>query len=193
MMSCCQTCSSDRISLISRAALRIPSVLLFFVLLSAHRFLLFCAILGRMLHDLSELLIWTIHCKCRVAKIASIVSPSSDHAERRQVPKLSLVVAAFPGCRNEVSDSAWLGSSWVFADTFCSAVLMLLNLSVLPLAVSFISVRNCCITSAISCLNCCWNVTISATVTMFVHDYAAAGAAAADFRRLSSISTRDVA
>ena len=52
-----------------------------------------------------------------------------------------------------------------FSDTFCSAVLMLLNMSILPFPVSFISVRNCPITSVISCLSCRWNVTISAVVT----------------------------
>ena len=40
-----------------------------------------------------------------------------------------------------------------FADSFCSDVLMLLNMSILPLTVSFIPAGNCCITSAISCLN----------------------------------------
>ena len=82
-----------------------------------------------------------------------------------------------------------------FADTFCNAVLMLLNMSILPLTVSFISVHNCCVTCVISCLNCCWNVTISTAMTMSIHKSAAAGAAApaGDFRRLSSVSTRDVA
>ena len=41
-----QTCSSDRISLLSCATLRIPSALLFIALLSAVRLLLFCEILG---------------------------------------------------------------------------------------------------------------------------------------------------
>ena len=65
-----------------------------------------------------------------------------------------------------------------FADTLCSAVLTLLNMAILPLTVSFTSVRNCCIASVISCLDYCWNVTISAVVTMSVHNSAAAGAAA---------------
>ena len=55
-----------------------------------------------------------------------------------------------------------------FADTLCSAVLMLLNMSNLQLTVLIICVRNCYITSAISCLNRCWNVPKSAVVTMSV-------------------------
>ena len=80
-----------------------------------------------------------------------------------------------------------------FARTFCSAVLMLLNMSILPLTVSFMTVRNCCITSAISCLDCCRNVTISAAVTMSVHNSAAAGdaAAAADFRAFPPVMSLD--
>ena len=72
-----------------------------------------------------------------------------------------------------------------FADTFCNVVVMLFNMSILPLTLSFNSVRKCGITSAIPCLNCCWNVTMSG------HNSAAAGAAAvaADFHD----STRDVA
>ena len=50
---------------------------------------------------------------------------------------------------------------------------------ILSLTVSFISVLNGCITSAISCLNCCWNVTKSAAMTMPVDDSAAGTAAAA--------------
>ena len=76
-----------------------------------------------------------------------------------------------------------------FADTFCNAVLMLLNMSILPLTASFISVQllyHICHFM----FNCCWNVTRSAVVTMSVHNSAAA---AAVFRRLSSVSTRDVA
>ena len=46
---------------------------------------------------------------------------------------------------------------------------MLLNMSILPLTVSFISVRNGCITSATSCLNCHWNVTTAAVVTVSVY------------------------
>ena len=76
-----------------------------------------------------------------------------------------------------------------FADTFCNAVLMLLNMSFLLLTVSFIPVRHCCITSVIS-----WNVTVFTVMIMSVRNSAAAGAAAAaDFRKLSSASTRDVA
>ena len=41
------------------------------------------------------------------------------------------------------------------ADTFCSAVLVLFHMSILPLTVSFISFLKCCITSVMSCLNCC--------------------------------------
>ena len=133
------------------------------------------------------------------SSLTRIVFPSSDHAcihlcmsdlECRNYP-LSLLPSHFS--KNEVADSVWLGSS-CFAVTFCCAVLMLLNMSLLPLTVSFISVRNCCVTSAISCLSCCWNVTISAVVTMSVQNSAIAGAAAnADFRRPSGASTRDVA
>ena len=66
-----------------------------------------------------------------------------------------------------------------------------IDLSSSSLTVAFISVRNCCITSVISCLTCCWTVTGSGVVS--VHESAAAGdAAAAAFGRLSSASTRDV-
>ena len=63
---------------------------------------------------------------------------------RHEVPKLSLLV---------------------WKHKFCNDALMLLNMSSLPLTVSSISVRSCCITSDISCLNG-WNVTISAVVTI---------------------------
>ena len=65
------------------------------------------------------------------------------------------------------------------ADTFCSAVLMLFNVSIPPLTVSFTSILSCCITSVISFLNCSWNAIRSAVVTVSVHESAAAGAAAA--------------
>ena len=66
-----------------------------------------------------------------------------------------------------------------FAETIWSAVLMLFNMSILPLIVSFTSALNCCITSVTSCVNCCWNVAKSAVVTMSVHNSAGAAAAAA--------------
>ena len=133
------------------------------------------------------------------SSLTRIVSHSSDHActhqsksdlKCREYP-LSLLPSHCPEMKSPIRYGL---EATGFAVTFCSAVLMLLNMSILPLTVSFISVRNCCVTSASSCLNCCCNVTISAALTMAVHTSAAAGAAAdADFRRLSSASTRDVA
>ena len=128
--------------------------------------------------------------------LRSVVSPSSDHAcihkcksdKKCRKSPLSLLPSQLLEKRPLIRCGLEAAG---FADTFCSAVLMLLNLSILLLAVSFISVRNCCITSSITCLNCRWNTTISAVVTMSVHNYAAP--AAAVFRRLSSASTRDVA
>ena len=184
MLNCCQTRSSGRISSQSRATLRAPSVLTSVVLFSAVRLLLFYAGLRNVSPQSS---------------LTRIVSHSSDHActhqsksdlKCREYP-LSLLPSHCPEMKSPIRYGL---EATGFAVTFCNAVLMLLNMSILPLAVSFISVRNCCITSAISCLSCCWNVTISAVVTMAVHTSAAAGAAAdADFRRLSSASTRDVA
>ena len=73
-------------------------------------------------------------------------------------------------------------------DAFWSAALMLLNMSILPLIDSFTSAFSCCITSVISCLNCCWNVARSAGVTMSAHCAAEAPAtvAAAAVLRLAS-------
>ena len=73
-----------------------------------------------------------------------------------------------------------------FADTFRNALLVLLNMPILPLTVTFNSVRNSCITSVISSLNCCWNATRFSVVTMSVHESAAAGAAAVAVLYLAS-------
>ena len=58
------------------------------------------------------------------------------------------------------------GLEAAFAVTLCNAVAMPFNMSSLPLAVSFSSLRTCCISSAISCLTCCCKWTMSAAVTM---------------------------
>ena len=81
----------------------------------------------------------------------SIVSPPSGHACVHKC-KSDMKCQNYP---------CWFGST-----KFCNDALMLLNMSILPLTVSSMSVRSCCITSAISCLNGCWNVTISAVVTI---------------------------
>ena len=78
-----------------------------------------------------------------------------------------------------------------FADTFCSAALMLLSMLILAVTVLIISVR----ANVVSHLSFSVSIAdISAVVTMSVHNCAAAGAAAAAvFRKLSSDSTRGVA
>ena len=88
-----------------------------------------------------------------LSTMTSIVSPSSDRAcihkcrsdmKCRQY-HLSLLPSQFLGMRSLIRyglDAAGC------AGTFRSAVLMLLNMSILPLT-------DCCIASAISCLNCC--------------------------------------
>ena len=84
------------------------------------------------------------------------------------MPKISIVIAAFPVSWNAVADAVWLGSS-CFARMFCSAVLILLNMSILPLTVSLVSH-----VSMVPGMD----VTRSAVVTMSVHKSAASAAAA---------------
>ena len=56
-----------------------------------------------------------------------------------------LLVELWPGF--EAVDHQYGLEAAGFADTFCSAVLMLLTVSILPLTVSSVSARNCCVTS----------------------------------------------
>ena len=151
----CRTCSSDR----RRATLRSPSALVSVALFSVVRLL--CNTWQSdaslvpnssceqspesvMLSNLSVL-----------STLTSVVSPSSGHActhkcksdmKFRNSP-LSLLPPQFLGMRSLIQ----YGLEAVdFAETLWSAVLMLFNMSILPLTVSFISTLNCCITSVIS-------------------------------------------
>ena len=110
-----------------------------------------------------------------LSMLTNIVSHSSDHACIRKCRSgmkcrdytLSLLPSQFLGMRSLIRNGFERAG---FLVTLRNAVLMLCNISVLPLAVSFSSVRNCCITSTMSCFNCSWKVTMSAAVTMPVHD-----------------------
>ena len=142
----------------SRATLRIPSFPVFVALFSVFRLLLFSAGLGQVtpqlfLNSSSE----KPTASAQLSNLSvlstptSIVSPPSGHACVHKC-KSDMKCQNYP---------CWFGST-----KFCNDALMLLNMSILPLTVSSMSVRSCCITSAISCLNGCWNVTISAVVTI---------------------------
>ena len=76
---------------------------------------------------------------------------------------VSLLPSLFLG--TNLAKSEWLGSSWCCRHVLLCCVDAAQHVD-LPLTVSFISVRNCCITFVSSGLICCWNVTISAAVTM---------------------------